>query len=243
MRAFTLKSARSYLAILAPGLAVALAATAEAGPVKGRIAGAEKLFPEAYAEAAKPDGHNYTWREPSPTVRQEFRALTASPSRDICIAAISSQAAPKREPIASVITGGHAIPSTIVVAPGTTLSFMNHDPFSHRFFQVGSDAFKADEMQTGKHRDWVAPPTPGRFEFKDALFPSVRFSVVVEPGVVDVVYPVRAGAFAFRDLPPGDYSLRAFFGGRQVGKSVAVVATKGSVELKDAINLAEAPTP
>ena len=66
---------------------------------------------------------------------------------------------------------------------------------------------------------------------------------IVEPGVVDVVYPARNGTFAFRDLAPGDYYLRAYFNGKQVGKQVTVVASKGSVELKDAVDVAEAVKP
>jgi hypothetical protein len=243
MRSNGQKSPKSLI-VVAILLGIApLTSNAEAGGVKGRIVGAEKLIPEVYAEAAKPDLHHYTWREPSPTVKADFRTLSASPSRDICIAAISTGTAQKHDPIAIVLTGGHTIPSTIVVSPGTILSFLNHDPFPHRLFQVGAESFKADELQSGKNRDWTAPTGGGRFEFRDQLFSSVRFTVVVDPGVVDVVYPGRNGAFAFGNLPPGDYYLRAYFNGKPMGKQVSVVATKGSVEIKDALNVGEGVTP
>lgn len=220
-----------------------LASPASAGPVKGHITGSEKLIPEVYAEAAKPDLHHYTWREPSPTVKQDFRVLGASPSRDICIAAISTGIAQKHDPIAIVITGGHTIPSTIVISPGTVLSFLNHDPFPHRLFQVGGEGFKPDELQSGKNRDWTAPSGGGRYEFRDQLFSSVRFTVVVDTGVVDVVYPGRNGAFTFSNLPPGDYYFRAYFNGKPMGKQLSVIATKGTVEIKDALNVGEGATP
>lgn len=223
-------------------LGIAITSTAAAGPVKGKVAGVEKLMPDVYAEALKPEAHAFSWREPSPTVKKEFRDLTANPSRDVCIAAVSPNPAPKHDPIMIVLTGGHTIPSTIVIAPGAVLTIANHDPFSHRLYQVGSESFKADELQSGKSRDWVAPGQ-GRFEFRDQASPSVRFTVVVEPGVVDVVYPARNGSFAFRDLAPGDYYLKAYFNGKQVGKQVTVVASKGTVELKEAVNVAEAVAP
>ncbi len=217
----------------------ALTGGAMAGPVKGRITGQEKLVPDVYAEAAKPDAHKYEWREPSPTVKGEFRALFANPSRDICIAAVESAAAPAHEPILIKITGGRTIPTTIAVSPGTRLAFENRDPFPHRLYQVGSTTWHADAMAPTSRREWTATGA-GRFEFRDELFPSVRSWVVVDPGVVDVAYPGHDGAFAYSALPPGDYVLKAFFEGKVVGKPVSV-SVKGSllVDLKDALNVAD----
>lgn len=247
MRPYGPKSPKSptkhlLVATAAAALAIVpLADRADAAAVRGKIIGGEKLVPEVYNEMSKPEAHHFSWREPSPTVKSDFRVLAANPSRDICIAAISPGTAPKHDPIAIIVTGGHTVPSTIVVSPGTVLSFQNHDPFSHRLYQVSSDAFKADELQSGKARDWTAPTGAGRFEFRDQLFVSVRFTVVVDPGVVDVVYPGRNGSFAFRDLPSGDYYLRAYFNGKQVGRQVAVVSKGGAVELRDPLNVGEAP--
>src|SRR5580704_5585467 len=217
--------------------ALTAAGVALAGPVKGRISGQEKLVPDVYAEAAKPDAHRYAWREPSPTVRGEFRALFANPSRDICIAAVESAAAPAHEPILIKVTGGRTIPTTIAVAPGTRLAFENRDPFPHQLYVVGSTTWKPEVINPGSRREWSAPPGGGRFEIRDELFPSVRTFVVVDPGVVDVAYPGRDGAFAFQALPAGDYVLKAFFQGKPVGKPVSV-SVKGSflVDLKDPLN-------
>ncbi len=227
-------------AILPSVLCVLTAAGAAlAGPVKGRISGQEKLVPDVYAEAAKPDAHRYAWREPSPTVRGEFRTLFANPSRDICIAAVESAAAPAHEPILIKITGGRTIPTTIAVSPGTRLSFENRDPFPHRLYQVGSPTWHAEVINSAARREWTATGA-GRFEFRDELFPSVRTFVVVDTGVVDVAYPGHDGAFAYSALPAGDYVLKAFFQGKAVGKPVAVTV-KGSllVDLKEPLNVGE----
>ena len=135
-------------------------------------------------------------------MKPEFRVLSANPSRDICIAAISTGVAQPHEAIQITVTGGHTVPTTIAVAPGTKLLFVNHDPFPHRLYRVGNDAFKETETTPSGSRDWTASG-PGRFEFRDKLSPTLRFFVVVDPGVVDVVYPGHNGTFAFRDLAVG----------------------------------------
>ncbi|HEY2511694.1 MAG TPA: hypothetical protein VGI39_12585 [Polyangiaceae bacterium] len=228
-------SVASALAMLAGG--------AFAGPVRGHITGQEKLVPDVYTEAAKPDAHRWAWREPSPAVRSEFRTLSANPSREICIAAVEAAAAPAQQPILIKITGGRTIPSTIAISPGTRLSFENHDPFPHKLFQVGSTTWNAEVINPTSRREWTATGA-GRFEFRDALFPSVRTFVVVDPGVVDVAYPGHDGAFAFGSLASGDYVLKAFFQGKPVGKPVSVTV-KGNflVDVKEALNVGEGATP
>jgi plastocyanin len=217
------------------------AATTRAAQVRGKIAGADKLLPEVYTEMAKGE-HHYTWREPSPTVKGEFRALTANPSRDICIAAISQGTASPHSDIQITVTGGHTVPTTIAVAPGTKLLFVNHDPFNHHLYLTGdASTFKESDTTPGGSRDWTAPGT-GHFEFRDRLAPTLRFFVVIDPGVVEVVYPGHNGTFAFRDLQTGDYFLKAFFQGKQVGKPVQAVATRGNVELREPLTL-EQPAP
>jgi len=131
------------------------------------------------------------------------------------------------------ITGGRTIPTTLVVAPGTRLSFENHDPFPHRLYIVNSPVWKAETIDSGRHRDWSAPPGQGRYEIRDELFPSVRSYVVVEPQAVDVAFPGRDGAFAL-NLPAGEYTLKAYFDGRQVGKPISFTSKdKGFIDLKD----------
>jgi hypothetical protein len=222
-------------------LAIAIAAvcsSAFAGSVRGRISGQDKLLPDVYVEAAKADAHRFTWREPSPTVRAEFRNLSANPSRDVCIAAFSSANQPTHEPILVKVTGGHTIPTTLVVPPGTRLSFENRDPFPHRLYNVGNDAWKAEDTNAGGRREFTAVAA-GRLEFRDQLFPSVRMYVVVDPQVVDIAFPGRDGSFGM-NLPGGEYVLKAFFNGKQVGRAVSVTAKeKGNIDIKEPLNVGD----
>ncbi len=219
-----------------------LTASGQAGTpnVKGRISGYEKLIPEVYAEAAKPEARRWTWREPSPSVAAQYRVLSANPSRDICIAATTGANQEKQE-FRMTVTGGRVFPTTIVVTPNTQLAFKNFDPFKHRIYVMsatGQMLLQPDDLQPNAVRTWAAQG-PGRYEVRDELYPSVRTFVVVDPQVVGVAYPGRDGAFVF-SLPPADYVLKAFFNGREVGKQINFTAKdRGVFELKEPLKLDE----
>ncbi len=203
-------------ALLIPG--VALAAT-----VRGAVKGHDRLINPAWAEAAKPATHRYTWREPSPTVRAEFRQLFGYAPKELCIAAISaSPVTPSQVPVLVTVGGGRTTPVTIVVAPGTRLRFHNNDPFKHRLYAVGQPSFAAAEMAIAAERDWTAPG-PGTYELRDELAPSLRSWVIVKPGTASIGYPSREGGFILT-LAPGDYTLQPFFAGRPIGtpRSISV---------------------
>jgi hypothetical protein len=206
--------------------------------VRGRIIGHEKLFPEVYVEAAKTDAHRWTWREPSPAVDSKFFNLSGNPSRDLCIAAVSSGGGGAQDKAMLMsLTGGRIFPTTIVVAPGQKLQFKNFDPFSHRIYAVGNPSLKAENQTAGGVREWTAPTGAGKFEFRDELAPSVRTFVIVDPQVVQITYPGHDNAFAFT-LANGDYVLKAYFDGKPVGQPVPVAAKDRLLELKDPFNVA-----
>lgn len=226
----------AFLGFSAALLLVSIAGAAGAPNVKGKITGQDKLFPEVYAEAAKPESKRWTWREPSPAVAQNFRALTANPSRDICIAAMSASNQPAGEAIRLTVTGGRVYPTTIVVAPGTQIAFKNSDPFKHRLYAVSQATLKAEDLAANGVRSW-SPPGAGKFEIRDELFPSVRSWIVVDSQTVATVFPGKDGNFALT-LPAGDYFLKAFFNGKQVGKPVQIAAKeKSTLDMKDPLNV------
>jgi hypothetical protein len=227
---------RAALGILTALTLLSVAGHAGGPNVKGKITGQDKLVPEVYAEAAKPESRRWTWREPSPSVAAQFRTLSANPSRDLCIAATTSGNAGPQEAIRMTVTGGRVYPTTIVVSPGTPLAFKNFDPFKHRLYVVGNPSFKAEDMAPNQVRSWSASGA-GKYEIRDELFPSVRTFVIVDPQVVQVAYPGRDGAFGL-SLPAGEYVLKAFFAGKPIGKPIPVNAKeKSTVELKEPLNV------
>jgi hypothetical protein len=212
-----------------------------AGPnVRGKIAEYEKLSVDVYAEAAKPELKRWSWRDPSPAVAAGFRNLSPKPSREIVLVATNNGANPAAaQPILVKVTGGRTNPATLVITPETQLQFRNDDPFPHKLYIVGKPADWNGAMGVKAIREWKAPQGKQRIEIRDELFPSVRTFIIVEPGAVQSVYPAKDHSFAFT-LPSGDYVVKAFFGGKQVGKPTNVTAKeKGVFDIKEAINVSE----
>ncbi len=235
---------RGQTYIVAPLLilgSVMASGTLLAGPspvavgVKGKVSGWEKLLPQTYAEAAN-DPHRYTWREPSPTVKQDFRKLSANVSRDVCVVAFGAGAAQAHEPLIVKLTGGRLTPATLVLSPGSRLSFKNADPFPHILYEVANDKWAANPTAPGSSRDW-AGTTPGVHVIRDQLFPSVAMYVLIDPNAVEFAMPDRDGAYAMA-VTPGDYTFKAFFEGKQVSKSAdAVHVGFGGLDLRDQLTV------
>jgi hypothetical protein len=234
----------AHILLLASTLASAglmVGVDGRAGPlppsIRGKVAGWEKLLPQVYTDASKNESHRYTWREPSPTVKQEFRRLSANPSRDVCVVALSSAPSQPHEPLTVKLTGGRLSPATIVLSPGSRLSFKNSDPFPHVLFEVGNDKWAPNPTAPGSTREWAAPAA-GVHEIRDQLFSTVVLFVVVDPAAVEVAFPDRDGGFSM-SVPQGDYSLRAFFDGKPTGKEVTGlhVGERGVVELREPLTL------
>jgi hypothetical protein len=195
------------------------AAGAGQGALRGKLAGWEKLLPQVYADAAKPDAHRYTWREPSPTVKQDFRKLSASVSRDTCVVAFGTAGAQPHEPIIVKVTGGRLTPSTIVLSMGSRISFKNVDPFPHVLYEVGDPKWAPNPLSPTSTREWAAT-APGMHTIRDQLFPSIVMHVIVDPAAAEFALPDHDGTFTM-PLSPGEYTLKVFFDGKQVGKDLA----------------------
>ncbi len=209
-----------------------LFAGASVANLKGRVSGWEKLLPAVYVEASKPDAHRYNWREPSPTVKQEFRRLSANVTRDVCVVALGGGAAGAHEPQVVKVTGGRITPATIVLSPGSRLSFKNADPFPHQLYEVGNAGWAPNPTAPGSTREWAAA-APGVHQIRDQLFPGIVMYVVVDEKAVDYAYPDRDGQFTL-NVPPGEYTLRAFFDGKPVGRAIeGVHVGDRGLELKE----------
>jgi plastocyanin len=208
--------------------------TSALGAIRGKVTGWEKLIPQVYADAAKGDSRHYNWREPSPTVKQDFRKLSANVSREVCVAAFGGGTAQPHEPIIVKITGGRLSPSTLVLSVGSRISFKNADPFPHVLFEVEDPKWGPNPTGPSSSREWAAT-APGVHTIRDQLYPSMVMRVVVDPAAADFAVPDHDGAF---NLPvaPGEYTVKVFFDGKQVGKEVdAVKVGERPIELKEPI--------
>jgi hypothetical protein len=205
-----------------------------AGAIRGKITGWEKLVPQVYADATKNDSRRYTWREPSPTVKQDFRKLSTNPTREVCVAAFGGGSAQPHEPIVVRVTGGRLSPATLVLSVGSRISFKNVDPFPHVLYEVEDAKWAPNPMAPTSTREWAAT-APGPHTIRDQLFPSVVLHVIVDAAAAEFAVPDHDGAFSL-PVPPGEYSLKVFFDGKQVGKEVAGLKVgERALELKEAI--------
>ena len=128
------------------------------------------------------------------------------------------------------VGGGRTTPVTIVVPPGTRLSFQNTDPFKHRLHGVGINTFQPADTARGMTREWSVP-APGVFEIRDELAPSLRMWVVAEPTVAAIAYPSMKGDFALTVEQPGDYTVQAYFAGKKVGPALPVTVKDADLDL------------
>ena len=220
-------------AACALGLLV-LASGANAAKITGKITNYRLLTNPVWAEAKEAEKHGYSFREPVPTVRAEFRRLFPHIPKEICIAALGTATQKPSKPILIRVGGGRTTPVTIVVPPGTQLTFQNTDPFTHRLYGVGIKTFPPAETVKGATRDWSVPG-PGTFEIRDEMAPSLRMFVIGEPKVAGIAYPSMNGEFRLTVDEPGQYQVQAYFAGKKVGPAKAV-----SVEGRD-VDISKAP--
>jgi hypothetical protein len=226
----TLGLRRSWPLLLVAGL-LALPSSADAARVKGRFEGFRALQNPVWAEAKDPKNHGYSFREPVPTVRAEFRRPFPHIPKELCIAALAAGPQKAQPPVLIRIGGGRTTPVTLVVTPGTRLTFQNTDPFKHKLFGVGIKTFAASDTGPGATRDWSVPGA-GVFEIRDEAAPSLRMWIVSEPNLAQAAYPSMKGEFSLNIQEPGDYVLQAFFAGKKVGPATPVTVAAADIELK-----------
>ncbi len=233
------RTAAPILAVAVALAALGAATDARSGQVKGKLSGGQLLMNPVWQEAKEASANRFTWREPSPTVRADFRQLFAHLPKEVCIAALAPSPVTSTATIALKLSGGRTSPVTLVVAPGATIEFQNRDPFPHKPFVVGQASFTVSEMKSGSTRQWKVPG-PGKYEVRDELAPSMRSFIVVEPHVAAIGFPARDGSFTLHNVPPGEYRLQAFFNGEATGKTVqALVKGDGVTDVKEELVVAE----
>ncbi|MEB2311182.1 MAG: hypothetical protein OZ921_12650 [Sorangiineae bacterium] len=224
------RAAGKVLVALALGAALAAPATADAAKVKGAVSGFRMLLNPVWNDARDAKKHGYSFREPVPTVRAEFRHLYPHIPKELCVAALASSPQKPPKPILVRVGGGRTTPVTIVVPPGTRLQFQNTDPFKHRLYGVKIPTFQPSDTIKGATRDWSVP-SAGVFEIRDELAPSLRMWIIGEPNVAAIAYPSMKGQFQLDLAEPGDYTLQVYFSGAKLGPAQAVTLKGGDVDL------------
>ena len=194
-----------------------------------------------WAEAKDPTNHGYSFREAVPTVRSEFRRPFPHIPKEVCVALIAATPQKAPPPVLIRVGGGRTTPVTIVVTPGTRLTFQNTDPFKHRLYGVDIKTFLPAEQGQGAQREWT-PSAPGTYEIRDEAAPSLRMWIVAEPNVASIAYPSMKGEFSVNAPEAGEYTLQAFFAGKKIGEGIPVKVDAADVDLKAAIKVMDQKT-
>lgn len=215
---------------------------ARAELVSGKVTGFEKLLNPVWVEAKDPIHHGYSFRELVPTVPAQYRPLFPHIPKELCVAVLAASKQPKAKPVLVRVGGGRTTPVTIVVVPGTKLTFKNNDPFDHRLYAPGLETFSPSDTAQGATRQWTVP-SEGVFEIRDELAPSVRMWVVGEPKVHAITYPSLSGDFQLNVEEPGDYSVQAYFTGAAVGKPFPVTVAGQDREIKTTLDVTPTKAP
>lgn len=213
------------------GLALLVAPlTAEAVKLQGTLKGTKTLLNPAWQEARDPDSHSYTFREPVGTVPAKLRVLSAYLPKEVAVVGLA-ETRQESPPMTVVISGGRIAPSTIVVPPGTQLTFKNADPFAHELYAVGQDTLGPSQTQAGGDRKWTVPDK-GVYEVRDKRSPSVRLWIVSEPRAAAMTTPDTKGDFALDLAEPGTYQVQVYFAGKLVGSAPDLVVGARDVDLR-----------
>lgn len=209
--------------------------------IKGSVQGGDFLLNPVWVEANDPKNHRYSFRTRSTSAGKQQRPTAYLP-KELCVAVLKKEGASEAvgTPLTIGVSGGRTTPVTVVVQEGRPVQFINHDPFPHKLYDVGSGGLGPEETRSGGNRTWK-PPKPGVYEIRDQLAPSVRAWVVVEPRVVQFGHPRISGEYVVRDLEPGNYDLQGYFMGKPVGKSLSIEvrSTGDEQEIRDPLVVAD----
>lgn len=137
----------------------------------------------------------------------------SQPSADLGTAVVYLEAAssqPARPVSADVaISDKEFVPRVVVVPVGSTVRFLNHDPFDHNVFSASEgNAFDLGQYGRGEAKGWTFT-SPGLVRIFCNVHPRMVAYVQVMAGRY-FVQPSADGGFVIPDVPPGAYVLHAW---------------------------------
>lgn len=153
------------------------------------------------------------------------------PSRDLGAAVVYFDAATPAGRAVTVdvaINDKEFVPRVVVVPAGSTVRYLNHDPFDHNVFSVSeANPFDLGQYGRGETRAWTFAG-PGLTRVFCNVHPRMVMFVQVMAGRY-FAQPAADGSFRIEDVPPGRYVLHAWHErSPQVTQDVLVTAEGAS---------------
>lgn len=117
--------------------------------------------------------------------------------------------APSFAPVEMATAGKQFVPHLLVLPAGSTVSFPNHDPFSHNVFSLAPEAtFDLGLLGRGDAKA-VTFPRPGVVRVHCNVHAQMRGLVLVLEAS-RFTQPDGTGNFRLEGVPPGDYTVHAW---------------------------------
>lgn len=201
-----------------------LASQVSAGDVRGTVRTNEELK-QKNIEAVRPP----YWQEWNGFI--DPKKQTVDFPREVSAALIGPVAS--KDGVTVSLRDGTLTPSTIVAQYGTTLRIRNDDDFAHELYVEGLKGFDAIQTSPGSTRSVQLEKT-GVFALRDKLAPYVHGNLHVVAKLTQVVNPNSDGSFAFKEVPPGEYTVKVFRADKEVSSSEVEVTSSRELTL-DAI--------
>jgi hypothetical protein len=134
------------------------------------------------------------------------------------------------------ISGGALMPSTMVAQQGTQLRIINTDACAHELFAEGLEGFTPLPTPPGDART-LALPGPGSYPVRDRIYAHVKGHLHVITDLVARAELDGVGGFRFRNVPPGNYTLKVFYGDREVGSRPVEVDDTRELAIEEPVTI------
>jgi plastocyanin len=145
------------------------------------------------------------------TIEGHVRMADGSAKRTVVTAWPAAEITPPRAPghATAAIGGGQFAPNVLIVSPGVTVAFANHDRVFHMPFSVSpAGPFELGKCAPGSEHP-VTFDHPGVVQVYCAIHPREVLYVIVAPDRWHT-QPAPDGSFVFANLPYGTYYVRAW---------------------------------
>jgi hypothetical protein len=189
--------------------------SALATDIKGNVRSEHTPKPKGVAAVRAP-----YWEEWNGFIEPKKPAIDYA--REVSVVLVGPEAT--RDAITVLISNGALLPSTIVAQHGVPLRIRNLDDFTHKLSAEGLKGFEAMETSTGQSRELPMLQT-GDFVITDKLAPYLKGHLHVLPKLSAVAAPQPDGSFVFKDVNPGNYTLKVFRGAFEMSST--------AMEIKD----------
>ncbi len=217
------KRSRTAVVLLSGGLlALALASTALAASLSGSVS-----IPDDYTPPSPEGGPApFYWEEWNGFLEPKPKRL--DPRRDIAVVLVGDGG--EAPPNNFELSGGSLLPAVLVASPGSDIQIRNTDGCAHELYSDDIEGLTALSTAPGNARSFAAPAL-GHYHIRDRIYGQVDGHLHVITNLVARAEPDGSGRFSFDDVEPGTYTVKVFFGDREVASSeVEVGATPVTID-------------